>query len=127
MCIRDRYQRRVHGTIVSKLKLLESFEGLLSRQIVHDELEKKYIILLDMFKSDLIKVQALFLSGKKMVEEKSSQSPIPVGMPPVSGALNWARGLEERIREPMEKLNSSNKAIQAVSYTHLTLPTICSV
>ncbi len=99
-------------TIISKLKLLESFEGLLSRQIIHDELEKKYIVLLDMFKTDLVKVQALFLTGKKLIEDNDPQSPLPVGMPPVSGALNWSRGLEERIREPMEKLSSVSQSIQ---------------
>jgi len=99
-------------TILGKLKLLESFEGLLSRQILHDELEKKYIVLLDMFKTDLIKVQALFLNGKKAIEEGDPQSPIPTGMPPVAGTLNWVRGLEERIREPMEKLSNSNQSIQ---------------
>jgi len=98
-------------TIISKLKLLESFEGLLSRQIIHDELEKKYIVLLDMFKTDLVKVQALFLTGKKLIEENDPSSPLPVGMPPVSGALNWSRGLEERIREPMEKLTNVGQSI----------------
>ena len=99
-------------TIISKLKLLESFEELLSRQIIHDELEKKYIVLLDMFKTDLVKVQTLFLTGKKLIEENDPSNPLPVGMPPVSGALYWSRGLEERIKEPMDKLSSVNKSIQ---------------
>ena len=99
-------------TIISKLKLLDSFEGLLSRQIIHDELEKKYIVLLDMFKLDLVKVQALFLNGKLLIENNDPQSPLPTGMPPVAGALNWSRGLEERIREPMEKLSSISQSIQ---------------
>eukprot|EP01022_Parablepharisma_sp_SALTPOND_P010884 TRINITY_DN144_c0_g3_i1.p1 TRINITY_DN144_c0_g3~~TRINITY_DN144_c0_g3_i1.p1 ORF type:complete len:4665 (-),score=723.90 TRINITY_DN144_c0_g3_i1:29991-43985(-) len=99
-------------TIISKLKLLESFEGLLSKQIIHDELEKKYIVLLEMFKGDLVKVQTLFLNGKKLIEEMDPQSPLPVGMPPVAGALNWSRGLEERIREPMEKLSNVGHSIQ---------------
>eukprot|EP00831_Metopus_contortus_P043505 TRINITY_DN3492_c0_g1_i3.p1 TRINITY_DN3492_c0_g1~~TRINITY_DN3492_c0_g1_i3.p1 ORF type:complete len:1144 (+),score=216.17 TRINITY_DN3492_c0_g1_i3:126-3557(+) len=99
-------------TIISKLKLLESFEELLSRQIIHDELEKKYIVLLDMFKNDLVKVQTLFLTGKKLIEENDPSNPLPVGMPPVSGALYWSRGLEERIKDPMDKLSSVNKSIQ---------------
>ena len=33
-------------TIIGKFKLLESFEGLLNRQIIQDELEKKHVTLL---------------------------------------------------------------------------------
>ena len=37
-------------TIIGKFKLLESFEGLLNRQIIQDELEKKHVTLLELFK-----------------------------------------------------------------------------
>ena len=37
-------------TIIGKFKLLESFEGLLTRQIIQDELEKKHVTLLELFK-----------------------------------------------------------------------------
>ena len=40
-------------TIIGKFKLLESFEGLLSRAIIQDELEKKQINLLELYKTDL--------------------------------------------------------------------------
>ena len=39
--------------IIGKFKLLESFEGLLSRAIIQDELEKKQINLLELYKTDL--------------------------------------------------------------------------
>lgn len=37
-------------TIAGKFKLLDAFEPLLSRPIIQDELEKKHITLLDLFK-----------------------------------------------------------------------------
>ena len=37
-------------TIIGKFKLLESFQGLLNRPIIQDELEKKHIILLELYK-----------------------------------------------------------------------------
>ena len=40
-------------TIIGKFKLLESFEGLLTRPIIQDELERKQITLLDLYKQDL--------------------------------------------------------------------------
>lgn len=43
-------------TIIGKFKLLDSFDALLSRPIIQDELEKKQIILLDLYKQDLKKV-----------------------------------------------------------------------
>ena len=40
-------------TIIGKFKLLDSFEGLLNRPIIQDELEKKHINLLEIYKQDL--------------------------------------------------------------------------
>lgn len=37
-------------TIHGRFKLLDSFEGLLNRPIIQDELEKKHIVLLDFYK-----------------------------------------------------------------------------
>ena len=42
-----------NDTIIGKFKLLESFEGLLNWPIIQDELEKKHIILLELYKQDL--------------------------------------------------------------------------
>ena len=44
-------------TIIGKFKLLDSFEGLLYRPIIQDELEKKHITLLELYKQDLKTVQ----------------------------------------------------------------------
>mmetsp|Transcript_26845 Transcript_26845/g.4867 ORF Transcript_26845/g.4867 Transcript_26845/m.4867 type:complete len:262 (+) Transcript_26845:882-1667(+) len=40
-------------TIYGRFKLLDSFEGLLNRPIIQDELEKKHITLLESYKQDL--------------------------------------------------------------------------
>jgi dynein heavy chain len=56
-------------TIVGKFKLLESFEGLLTRPIIQDELEKKHITLLELYKQDLKLVQSIFLEGKALVDK----------------------------------------------------------
>lgn len=47
-------------TLVGKFKLLESFEGLLTREIILDELEKKQITLLELYKQDLKVVSQVF-------------------------------------------------------------------
>lgn len=51
-------------TIHGRFKLLDSFEGLLNRPIIQDELEKKHIVLLDIYKQDLKQVQTIFLEGR---------------------------------------------------------------
>lgn len=40
-------------TIVGKFKLLDAFEGLLNRPIIQDELERKQVTLLELYKEDL--------------------------------------------------------------------------
>jgi len=55
-------------TIIGKFKLLESFEGLLTRQIIQDELEKKHVTLLELFKQDLKVVSNIFHEGRLLVE-----------------------------------------------------------
>lgn len=47
-------------TIIGKFKMLDSFEGLLNRPIIQDELERKQITLLELFKQDLKHTQAIF-------------------------------------------------------------------
>jgi dynein heavy chain len=47
-------------TIIGKFKMLDSFEGLLNRPIIQDELERKQITLLELFKQDLKSTQSIF-------------------------------------------------------------------
>jgi dynein heavy chain len=91
-------------TIIGKFKLLESFEGLLNRPIIQDELEKKHITLLELYKQDLKTVGAIFMEGKALVDRADTLAPIASNLPPIAGALNWTSGLLERIKEPMDKL-----------------------
>jgi dynein heavy chain len=92
------------ATIYSRFKLLNSFEGLLDRPIIQDELEKKHVVLVQSYGADLKEVQELFLAQR-------DEPPISSNLPPMSGAISWCRGLMSRIQLPMEKLKSFNKAI----------------
>ena len=91
-------------TLIDKFKLLDSFEILLKRPIIQDELERKHIILLEAYKNDLKTVQAIFLENKALIDKNDSQAPIFNNLPPVSGALTWTQSLEFRINEPYNKL-----------------------
>ena len=53
-------------TIFGRFKLLDSFESLLNRPHILDELEKKHIILIESYKRDLKLVYIIFTSGRKL-------------------------------------------------------------
>jgi len=98
-------------TIHGRFKLLDSFEGLLSRPIIQDELEKKHIVLIESYKQDLKSVQTIFLEGKALVDKKDERAPLYLNLPPIAGSLTWCRSLFDRIREPMDKLQHLSQAI----------------
>lgn len=99
-------------TIIGKFKLLDSFEGLLTRQIIMDELEKKHVTLLELYKHDLKTVSNIFHEGRLLVEQIDERAPIANNMPPIAGALNWTAGLLERVKEPFERLDSLSSSIK---------------
>ena len=92
------------ATIYGRFKLLDSFEGLLDRPIIQDELEKKHVVLVNQYGADLKLAQELFISNRDF-------PPIPSNLPPMAGAITWCRGLAERIKRPMMKLRRLNKTI----------------
>ena len=94
-------------TIGGRFKLLDSFEGLLERPIIQDELERKHIALIQAYGEDLKLTQETFLMMR-------DNPPIAANYPPMSGAITWCRGLMDRILGPMQKLEqigSTNKGI----------------
>ena len=92
------------ATIIGKFKLLDSMEGLLIRPILADELEKKHSTLIGQYNDDLREMQQLFIDAK-------DSPPIPSNMPKISGALQWCRGLLDRIKLPMEKLKDLDRSV----------------
>ena len=92
------------ATVYGRFKLLDSFEGLLERPIIQDELEKKYVSLVQSYGQDLKTVQELFLQYR-------DNCPIAWNLPPIAGALTWCRGLVDRIHIPMQKLQQLERSI----------------
>ena len=91
-------------TLLDRFKLLDSFEILLKRPVIQDELERKHIILLESYKIDLKIVQKTFTENKPLIDRNDSKAPIFNNLPPIAGALTWAQSLEERIKVPYQKL-----------------------
>mmetsp|Transcript_13737 Transcript_13737/g.31794 ORF Transcript_13737/g.31794 Transcript_13737/m.31794 type:complete len:4493 (-) Transcript_13737:49-13527(-) len=91
-------------TVLGRFKLLDSFEGLLEREIIQTDLEKKNTDLLNAFALDLKQVQEIFLFRKE-------NPPVNDNMPPRAGAVAWVRGLVERVEDPMNRLKGMGKSV----------------
>uniref|UniRef100_K3X576 AAA+ ATPase domain-containing protein n=1 Tax=Globisporangium ultimum (strain ATCC 200006 / CBS 805.95 / DAOM BR144) TaxID=431595 RepID=K3X576_GLOUD len=91
-------------TITGRFKCLDCFEDLLDRAIIKNELERKHMTLITSYANDLHVVQQIFIESRE-------HPPIPSNLPPFAGAVTWCRGLAERIRFPMEKLQQISPRI----------------
>jgi dynein heavy chain len=94
------------ATVYGRFKLLDSFEGLLERPIIQDELEKKYVGLVQAYGADLKNVQELFLEFRDKPPSETARN-----LPPITGSLTWCRGLVSRIQTPMVKLQLLDRTI----------------
>ena len=101
-------------TVYSSFKLLDSFDTLLDREVIKQDLEKKHVDLVRNFGVDLKMVLDIFTQHK-------DKPVIGRNMPPVSGAVLWVRGLQERIQDPFEKFgNLKNSAVMETDETKET-------
>jgi len=88
------------ATITAQFKLLDTFEGMLLRPIIKDELDKKRSLLIQTYAADLAEVQGMFHKGK----EAPRFDRWSCNMPPIAGKLLWCRGLLDRDVDPFESL-----------------------
>jgi dynein heavy chain len=91
-------------TVVNCFKLFDAFEGLLERDIILSEMDKKNTDLLNSYADDLRVVQEVFMEGYE-------DPPIANNMAPHSGSVTWSRGLIERVEEPMVRLKGVGKSV----------------
>lgn len=77
-------------TILSRFDLMDTFEPLLLRPAIKDQIEKKQLKLLDEYRSELINVQTIFATEKENPH-------LDVNKAPLAGALQWCTGLMTRI------------------------------
>ena len=92
------------STVAGRFRLLDSFDSLVLRPIIADELEKKHGVMISAVRQDAEEVQRFF-------NEWRHNPPVASNLPPIAGALTWCRGLLERIQLPLEKLKSLDKKI----------------
>jgi len=86
-------------TVYSCFKLLDSFDVMLTREVIMQDLEKKHVDLVQSFGNDLKSVLDIFRSLK-------DHPIIGRNMPPVAGAVLWVRGLKERISDPYTRFKT---------------------
>ena len=110
------------ATVYGAFKLIESFEGLLEREFIQADLERKHLELLNAFGADLRDVQDTFTRQKSVSAEgfylEREGPPLYDNMPPVAGALFWARGLLNRVTDPMKRMQASMKHVLEQEEAH---------
>ena len=92
------------STVNGKFRVLETFDSLVVRPIVADELEKKHASIVAAVKNDIEEARRTF-------QLHCSNPPLAHNHPPIAGALTWSRGLLERVQLPMQKLKAMDKKI----------------
>ncbi|XP_074463654.1 dynein axonemal heavy chain 9 isoform X3 [Larus michahellis] len=80
-------------------KLLDMFGSLLERPLIAADAADKYPVLIRMFNSALDHARLIY-SRHIQAERELGSPPVHKNMPPVAGALGWARELRARIQVP---------------------------
>ena len=83
-------------TVSMSFKLMDSFQGLLEREIIAGDLEQKQLNLLNTYWNDLRTVNEIFSLGKDTHHIDGNKAPS-------SGSVSWVQSLKARIEQPMEK------------------------
>lgn len=87
------------NTVDYTFKLLDGFEGLLDREIIKSDLEKKTDDLLASFHADIKTVYLMYHNHK-------DAPPIAKNAAPCSGAVAWVRALQQRLAPAMERIEA---------------------
>jgi dynein heavy chain len=96
------------SNLIARFKLLESFDALTSRPMIKNEMENKHMELVVELVMDLKLVNELFLASR-------DSPPVTKNLPKTVGALHWCRGMIDRVKEPMRKLEALNSEALMVS------------
>ncbi|CAK0838245.1 unnamed protein product [Prorocentrum cordatum] len=99
-------------TVTLRVKLFDNFEGLLERQIIQQELEKRHRALLLQYRADLSEVESAFIRDRPGVDYFAHGSPTFLNVPPTAGAIYWARSSRSRICDPHPKLVLYNQVVR---------------
>ena len=91
-------------TLGRTFKLLDSFEGVLERDLIAADLEKKQLSLVGVMQAEVKAVLELFTQGK-------AAPPLAKNAAPHSGAVAWCRALRQRVEEPMERLRTLGRVL----------------
>ncbi|CAE7514124.1 ODA4 [Symbiodinium pilosum] len=120
---------RDQDTLHGRAKLLDAFEGLLERPVLQAELVRKQQAMIGQYKQDVEELEAMqagFAANVDRVDACEPDAPIFYNLPPVAGALFWARSLRMRLRDPMPKILACNECGPHCVRCLLHLQAVCS-
>ena len=89
------------ATTESIFKLLDIMGGLLDRELIKNDFESKYPVIVDMMSNELDTAKNIFDAQVALKRDKGKAA-LHKNMPKVSGGLRWSHELRERICHPMK-------------------------
>ena len=98
--------------LIDRFKIIEFFDVMLQRPLVQEEVEKRFVKLIDEFKDDLKTVQSIFLKGRDLVSDPDSKVPVYGRLPAIVQKLTWAQSLRKRIEGPYVNFKETNFSIE---------------
>eukprot|EP00756_Hemistasia_phaeocysticola_P023814 Hpha_TRINITY_DN15915_c5_g14::TRINITY_DN15915_c5_g14_i1::g.73298::m.73298/K10408/DNAH; dynein heavy chain, axonemal len=87
------------------LQLLARFRAVVSNRNINQLLEEKHAAVFHSYGRDLETIKAMY-------EKDKDSPPFPRNMPPVAGAIAWARQLLRKIEVPMKMFQENPKVLQ---------------
>ena len=91
-------------SIEASLALLKRYQTILQRKSLRMDLDSKFAVIFHSYGLDLLNVQELYQRTKH-------RPPVARNMPPVAGAIAWARHLLDRIQSPMRKFQTNKQLL----------------
>eukprot|EP00754_Rhynchopus_humris_P020205 Rhum_TRINITY_DN14684_c0_g1::Rhum_TRINITY_DN14684_c0_g1_i4::g.107697::m.107697/K10408/DNAH; dynein heavy chain, axonemal len=96
------------GALYNSFKLVDTYEGFLDRNVIHQEWQKRQGDVLLAYHGDLLQVQECFLSFR---EDTTAKLTVYNRMPQTSAQLIFAKGLLERVAEPYARITELSKQV----------------
>lgn len=85
----------------ASLRVLQQLQAVLDRPLLKDDINSKLVVVFHNYGLDLETV-------RRMYEKQKGAPPTVRNVPPVTGAITWARQLMRRIEEPMLKFQANS-------------------
>lgn len=91
--------------------MIDTFDFIIKRPVLLDQLERHHLILIELIKKEILNIKQIFEENYSYVDAFDEKAPIYYNMPPISGSLQWINSLKLRIEQNFQKLLLLNEQL----------------